>query len=207
VLRGRELLERRWWAAWAFSWLVLVAASAVTIPFMYPYDLAEDFIDSGVVVGLCLPILVAARILREGPVEQVLTAARPLWGWRLGAGFVFTTATVAVAAVAGLAIPVNHVQLVLDSFVLVGAGLTSAGVLGARGTWVGPVTLVTVSSAPGLLPLQYNLLYRVTAHQELALCGVALLLLGGVGYARWGSIGVVGRGHTTADARPDFVDA
>jgi hypothetical protein len=206
VLRGRELLDPPWLLLSPASWIAVVLASAITVPLKYPYEATDDLIDSGVVGALLLPIIVGGRVLREGPAEQVLTRARGLSWWRFAAGTFFVVASAGQSAVASLLMPVNHAQVLLDALVLTSAGLVSAALLGVQFLWLVPVLAVATSSIPGLMPLHLNLLYRLSAQNELAATAAALAVVGVALHMMWGAGGLLGTRRSVADREADYTE-
>jgi hypothetical protein len=201
------LLDRRWLVIGVASWTAVVLASAITVPLKYPYEATSDLIDSGVVAALLLPILVGGRLLREGPAEQIVTRARGLSGWRFAAATLFIATSGSLSALASLLIPVDREQVVLDATALACVGLVSAALLGVQLLWLIPALVVAVSSIPGLMPLRLNLLYRLSAHTDLAATAAALSAVGVLLHVLWGAGGLLGALRSVADREADYAEA
>lgn len=189
-------------AVLAAAWLTLFAFASVTVPLKYPYESpGVELMDSGVVAGLVAPISVLGRTLDEPCLQLLAAASRRTWRERLGWAALVLALTVAVTALMTPILPrvVSGQLLVADAALLSGVSLATGGFIGGDLAWLGPLTLVGIASAPGLVPAQWNALYAASNTQLAWILAVLSAILGAATYACRGSAGPQWRQRLTQD--------
>lgn len=180
-------LTWRWAGMSLTSWAAVSLFAAITVPIKYPYEAIGTVVDSGVVVGLLVPIAVSGTILFEGPADLVRLAARDLALPRaalLACVYAMTCAAAGVTAVLA-SLPVAVV--VVDALLLVALLAVGVSLLGVGLGWLLPGACAFAFSAPGLVPWDLNVLYRRDVSATyLAIVAIALLI-GTIAYALRGS--------------------
>lgn len=153
-------LERRWFTTAVGSWLALWLFASISLPLKYPYEARGQVVDSGVVIGLLVPLAVMNVVLYEGPADSVRTAARRLVDVRLAVclGYFALAALSATAMAWAVSLPV---QLVLADALLLGAlNIAGTALLGVRLGWTLAALVAFTMSAPGLVPFEFNAFYH-----------------------------------------------
>lgn len=184
-------LTSRWLCYMAGAWLGLGVFTFVALPLKFPLEAQDEMVDSGVVVGLVVPLAVMSRILDEGPVHLVASAARNLTAVRLGWATAFLCVACIGSVVAWTIAPVPFSLFLSDTFFLGAATVLGVGVLGSRLGWLLPLVVTLVASGPGLIPWQSNLLYREDTSIVLLLLAGAVTVLGLIAYGQKGSLGLL----------------
>ncbi|MGL5824418.1 MAG: hypothetical protein ACRCYU_06215 [Nocardioides sp.] len=183
-------LSPRWWGSLVAAWLAVAVFARVSLPLKFPFDAQDKMIDSGVVVGLVVPIAVMTQLLDEGSPQLVAGAARRLRRsrWLMAGGYV------ALAAVGGLVVgllaPAPRLLVLGDALLLAGLSVFGAGLLGARLAWLVPLSVTMVVSAPGLVPWSANLPYRTESACEVLMIALVVAGAGLATYGRFGAYGV-----------------
>jgi hypothetical protein len=188
-------LTRRWAAVIAAAWLSVLLFAAITLPMKYPQELHGRIIDSGLVVGLTIPVAAMARTLDEGAPHLVKTASRALARNRASWAGGMLAATATLAAGLSALLPVPAVLMVADSLLLAAVAVLGAGLVGGDVAWVPPLVLAGVASAPGVVPLSVNVLYHHDQAGLTLLIAIVTAVTGVAVYARRGSVGPERRGR------------
>lgn len=192
VIRGASRgVSCRYVLSLSGCWLALAAYLAMGLPLFYPYQIHEGVVDSGVVVGLVLPICVASRLLEEAAPFLARTASRSLSSDRSLWSLVFVGSTAFAAMLVALGTPVPFELFVADAMLLSALAVLGSGFVGGSATWVAPFVFAITLTIPGLVPLKWNLLYNQQAAASTFL--VAAIALGPAlaVYTRRGSNGWV----------------
>lgn len=156
-------------------WLTLAAYLALGLPLFYPYQIHEGVVDSGVVVGLVLPVCVASRLLEEATPFLARTTSRSLSTDRSLWSLVFVGFTAFAASIVAIGTPVPFGLFVADSMLLSALAVLGSGLVGGSATWIGPLVFAITLSIPGLVPLKWNLLYsQEAAASTLLVAAIAL---------------------------------
>lgn len=142
------------------SWAGLCAFAAVTIPLKYPFDARGQVVDSGVVVGVLVPIAVLNVLLDEGPPELVRASARPLGRERIALATVLLVLVAALswAVARTAALPTGLVCC--DALMLQSLTVSGAALFGGRRGWVLAAAAAAAMSAPGLVPWELDVAYH-----------------------------------------------
>lgn len=186
-------VSRRFVLALAATWIAFCVLRLASLPLLYPYQVTDGILDSGLVVGLVLPVAVGSRVLVEADFPPTRTAVRPLAGDRL-----FWAAVALLVSVVGSSLVAwtnagASLSVLAAGLLLASLGLLGVGLLGAHGQWAVPLAVAFVASVPDLVPARWNVLYLTSASgQVLLLSGVVLAVSLPI-YARSGSTGVVPR--------------
>jgi hypothetical protein len=173
--RSAHHLTPRWLGGVVGAWLCHGVFAAVAIPLDYPYEARGQVIDTGVVVGLVLPIAVVAVALDEGPDYLVRGAARSLLLVRFGLAVAYLEVVAGMAAVVAVVAALPLLLVVLDAVLLASLTLTGTSVFGVKGGWIPAAAAAVIVSAPGLLPWKLNLMYHLEVGRPFV---VAVLGLG-----------------------------
>jgi len=186
VLAARGMTVR-WWLTWVASWAAVSGFAGVAVPIEYPYQAHFDFVPSAVVVGIVAPIAVGAIALGEGPSDLVAGHSRRLGMVRLAAVTGFAAVGIAGSwSLAGLVdLPASLVCE--DAVLLTGLATVGVAVGSPRLGWVLPLTCVLVFSAPGLIPWQANVLYRLELQSVRLVVDLAAVTAGVASYGLLGS--------------------
>ena len=180
-------LTWRWAAAVVLSWASVSLFASITVPIKYPYEALGTVIDSGVIVGLTVPIAVSGVVLFEGPRELIRGSARSLFVARVAllAGVYVTTLVAALATAVASSLPVAIV--VVNSLLLVALLAVGVSLLGVGLGWILPLVCTFVFSAPGLVPWDYNVLYQRDVSSVYLATVLTALVVGMWAYATGGS--------------------
>ncbi|MGL5823951.1 MAG: hypothetical protein ACRCYU_03805 [Nocardioides sp.] len=181
-----------WLSLVAVSWGVVTSFALITLPLQFPYEAAGQFVNSGVVVGLVVPVAITAGLLEEGPAQLLAGAARELAAYRVATGVVFLVLVVLLASLAALPRWVPSGLVIGDSACYAALTLLGTGVVGLGRGWLLPLGAAMIASAPGVIPWQVNYLYLAGHGDDLAPVTAVTALLGLVVYARCGSAGLWG---------------
>lgn len=185
--------------------MALAVFGLVTLPLKFPFEAQRELVDSGVIVGLVLPLVVMSRILDEGPHQLVVGASRALARARLCWVGGYAGAVAVGSATAWWIAPVPFSLFAADALFLAAVTVLGVGTLGSRLGWILPLASALVASAPGLVPWQANLLYRQGHAAILLLIAAIVATAGSAGYARFGSLGVI-KGNTVRRADAALTD-
>jgi hypothetical protein len=172
-------------------WALLIGFARVALPIQYPYEALGEMIDTGLVVGLVLPLTVSVSLLDEGPVELLSGVARTLALYRLASCALYGAAVAALSCLAALTVRVSMGLLVGDAMFLGAVAVIGVSTLGPRLGWTPLLAVALVASAPTLIPWQANWLYRRGQSAELVPVTLALFAVGSFLYAHFGSAGVL----------------
>lgn len=177
----------RWCGSVVAAWLGVSLFAAVTVPIKYPFEAVGTVVDSGVIVGLVVPIAVMGTVLHEGPRDLVAAAARSLLLPRLALlGALYTTVAVA-SLIAALLASLPVVIVIVNSLLLAALLTIAVSFIGVGLGWILPVACTFVFSAPGLIPWDYNAMYRRDVSGAYVGVLVTSLVIGAVAYATRGS--------------------
>ncbi|WP_224273665.1 hypothetical protein [Nocardioides lacusdianchii] len=180
-------LTWRWCGAVLVAWAAVSLFAAITVPIKYPYEALGTVVDSGVIAGIVIPVIVSCTVLYEGPRDLIGSAARRLIVPRIAlvSGIYVLTSAAAVVTAVIASLPV--VIVTVDAMLFVALCALGVSLLGVGLGWLLPVVFAFVFSAPGLVPWEYNVIYqRDVSNAYLAL--VAGALIAGMGaYASQGS--------------------
>ena len=169
------------------AWIALAGFTYVSLPLKYPYQASTQMIDSGVVVGLVLPLAVMSRLLDEGPSHLVTTASRRLATARLAWAAAFTLGTFVASTATYLATPVPYSLFVSDALFLSALTVLGTSLLDSAAGWTLPLCAALIGSGPSLIPWQANLLYREHSGSKPLLLTLVVRLLGFISYSRLGA--------------------
>lgn len=172
------------------AWACLLVFALVSVPLKYPFEATGQVTDSGVIVGLALPVLAMSGLLAEGPAHLVACAQRSLVMPRSGSVVALLALTCVGAGMVGLLSRVPTSTLLNAALLVCALQVLGAGALGLRVGWTLPLGTVLVFSAPGLVPWRYNLFYRTPPEPWMQLVALALMLVAAAMYVRFGSYGV-----------------
>lgn len=165
--------------------------SLVSLPLKFPFEAQREMVDSGVIVGLVLPLVVIARVLDEGPPQLMVGASRALGPARLGWVCGYAVMVAVGSAAAWWLAPVPFSLFTADALFLAAVTVLGVGTLGSRLGWLLPLAIALAASAPGLIPWQANLLYREGQAGALLLITAIVAAIGCAGHVRFGSLGMV----------------
>jgi hypothetical protein len=181
-------VRSRWVAAVVASWGGLAGFATVTVPLKYPLAARADVVDSGVVVGLLVPLVISGLVLDEGPPDLVRGASRTLGAYRLALGAIYLATAAAGAAATALLVGLPVALIVLDGLAAGGLVVLGTVLLGPRAGWLPAASVSVVVSTPGLVPWEWNAAYQREVGPWFA-GTVALLLAAALGaYVRRGSV-------------------
>ncbi len=197
ILRVHGLNRR--WATWSTAtWLSVYLFGAVALPLRYPAELLGEVVATGLVVGLILPAVAVSRLLDEGPAFQVLTAARPMLTSRLGWSSAVLVGQTAVAALVASGMSTTPQLLVVaDALLLTAAAALSVALFGSSLAWLLPLLLVSVFTAPDVVPWSVNVLYRHSLAPVTFGVAAAVSVAAVATYAFTGSVGLWSRWRGT----------
>ncbi|WP_418058483.1 hypothetical protein [Pimelobacter simplex] len=180
-------LSWRWGGGVVASWAAVSLFAAITVPLKYPYEAIGTVVDSGVIVGLIVPIAVSGTVLFEGPRDLVRLSARSLAPPRIPLLAAVYAVTCLAAGVTAWAAALPVAVVVVDAMLLAALLAVGVSLLGVGLGWILPGLCTFVFSAPGLIPWDYNVLYQRDVSATY-LVGVAVaLIVGLVAYALCGS--------------------
>lgn len=180
-------LTWRWGGAVLLSWAAVSLFAAITIPVKYPYEAAGTVIDSGVIVGMIVPVSITGTVLFEGPPYMVRAAAQDLLTPRLvllvGVYTLTSLAALVTAIIASLPLAI----VVVDAMLLVSLLVLGVSMIGVGLGWIVPAFCTLVFSAPGLVPWNYNALYHRSVSDLYIAVVVGVSGLGMAAYSLAGS--------------------
>ncbi|MFB9315343.1 hypothetical protein [Nocardioides plantarum] len=193
-------IERRWVLVAVGSWVALWGFASITVPLKYPYEARGQVFDSGVVIGLLIPLAVMNLALDEGPADLVRSAARRLTTTRIAliTGYLLTAALFSTAMAWAVALPIALV--LADTLLLAGVNIAGNALLGTRLGWLPAAATAFTMSAPGLVPFEANLLYNRDVSSTFVIVIGATVVVAAAAYARAGAVGLLGR---TSRATPE----
>lgn len=177
----------RWLIGICAAWCAVTLFDLVTVPLLHPQEAHDQMIDTGIVVGLVLPVVMGARLLDEGPAHLTRTASRRLGLARFGWAIAVTGASIGAATVVAAVVPVSSPLVITDAALLMGASTLGAAIVGARLAWIFPFATVAVFSAPGVVPWEDNLLYRASTADDTGWVALGIVLCGLAAYTYRGS--------------------
>lgn len=177
----------KWLAGAGGSWVALWLFASITIPLKYPYEARGQVVDSGVVVGLLIPLAVMNVVLDEGPRDLVRASARRLSPYRLtlAIGYFLTVALMSATMATASALPTSLV--VTDSILLASLSILGTGLLGVRLGWAPSAAVAFTMSAPGLIPWHLNAVYHRDVGPEFVVIVVTLAVTAIAVFAQTGA--------------------
>lgn len=181
--------EPKWFAMVAASWGALFLFASVTIPIKYPYEARGQVVDSGVVIGLLVPLAVMNLALDEGPEDLIRTASRRLSGARLAVASAYLSTASAMAAFMALAAALPLRLVLADALILGSLNIIGTSLFGVRLGWSIPGAVAFTMSAPGLVPFNFNALYNREVSTAFIACVALAAVVAMVAYLRGGSTG------------------
>lgn len=185
-------LRPNWFAGAAGSWLALWLFASITIPLKYPYEARGEVVDSGVVVGLLIPLAVMNVVLDEGPQDLVRTAARRLSSFRLAIVLAYLLTAALMSAIMAAAANLPTGLVLADTILLASLSILGTGLLGVRLGWAPAAAVAFTMSAPGLIPWHLNAVYHRDVGTEFAVVIVALTIIATAVFLLTGATGIRG---------------
>lgn len=196
-------LDGRWLRFTTASWLGVFLFGAVALPWRYPSEVLGTVIATGLVIGLLLPAVAFARLLDEGPAHLVLTASRRLASTRMLWSLLLIACQAGIATLAAAGMSATPPLLVVaDAVLLTAAAVLSVALFGLAAGWLLPLILVSVFTAPGVVPWNANILYLHTLAPVTAGVAAATSTIAAAAYTAFGSVGLWTR-HRGSWKTPD----
>lgn len=179
-------VDRRFAALTLGAFVAFGSSSQLSALWLFPNEQNGTYVDSLSIAGVLVPTAVLSQVLAEGLPSVAITARRRLAGDR--AAWAAGYAVVLVCGVAGVsaAVKLPWAHMACVAVLLAGLSLTSVVYAGVRLGWVAPSIFVAAFSAPGVVPFDYNMLYRVTTEGILAVASVTVGAAGLLLYAARG---------------------
>lgn len=182
-------IDRRWLLAVSVSWIALLLFASITVPLKYPYEARGQVFDSGVVIGLLVPLAFMNLALHEGPPDLIRSAARRLALVRLSVTTGYLLTAVMSALIMAWAVSLPTALVVSDTLLLGAVNIGGNSMLGPRLGWIPAAATAFTMSAPGLVPFKANLLYnRDVSLTFIAIVAVAIAVAI-ASYCRAGALG------------------
>lgn len=183
-------LERRWVMLVAGSWAALSLFAAVTVPIKYPYEAREQVVDSGVVIGLLVPLAVMNLVLDEGPGDLVRTASLKMTRFRFGVAGAYLIVASLMSVLVAFAVALPRGLVLADAILLASLSLLGTSLFGLRLGWLLPGAVAFAMSAPGLVPFRFNPLYNREIGSTFVVCVAIAGVAGMLAYLRLGAAGL-----------------
>ena len=167
------------------SVVVAILAATVTVQLRTPADrlYTGPVLDSGVLVGLALPVSVLASLLQDRSAWLSVTSPRRLSWLRVAWLGTLLTVTLAVdlTIVAALPAQVPARLVAADFLALFALALGGGVILGRPLAWIPPALFALVCSVPGLVPIRANWLALADRAGEVGVLAVAgITVFGGL---------------------------
>ena len=190
--RNVHHVDAKWLATVAASWTALSLFAAVTVPIKYPYEARAQVVDSGVVIGLLVPLAVMNLMLEEGPEDLIRTASLRLSRVRFAVAGGYVAVASLMSVLLAFAVSLPRGLVLADALLLAALSLLSTTLFTVRLGWLLPSLVGFTMSAPGLIPFQYNPMYNreissvfIVAVVVAVAAAMLLYLRDGATGARW----------------------